>query len=168
MHGRAFDVPVPGMSQAEQLELMRAARNSGFTGFGVYGNSLHFDVGPPRAWGPSYGRDSLPAWAAPTIDEILSGAKSPVPPSRGPSGGLGLGGLVSGAFTDTQSPLLTALMSGAMAQPQPQQQQQPMPQPQPAPEPRRGTFYGEPPDRRASAPGREYQSRLLALLMSAR
>ena len=35
-----------------------------FRGIGVYDNALHFDVGADRAWGASYSRDSLPAWAA--------------------------------------------------------------------------------------------------------
>lgn len=67
LHGRAFDVDVSGLSIPERQELIRRARAAGFSGIGVYENSLHFDVGGDRAWGPSYRRDSLPAWAAEAI-----------------------------------------------------------------------------------------------------
>lgn len=67
LHGRAFDVDVAGLSIPERQELIRRARAAGFSGIGVYENSLHFDVGGDRAWGPSYRRDSLPDWAAEAI-----------------------------------------------------------------------------------------------------
>lgn len=63
VHGNAFDVDVTGMSIEQRQELIRQARAAGFTGIGVYKNSLHFDVGGDRAWGPSYKRESLPEWA---------------------------------------------------------------------------------------------------------
>ena len=63
LHGNAFDVDVANLSEAERIALIQQARAAGFQGVGVYENSLHFDVGPERAWGPSYSRDSLPAWA---------------------------------------------------------------------------------------------------------
>lgn len=66
-HGNAFDVDVSGMSQSERVALITQARTSGFKGIGVYDNSLHFDVGPDRAWGPSYHSDSLPGWAAQAV-----------------------------------------------------------------------------------------------------
>ena len=66
-HGNAFDVDVSGMSQSERVALITQARSSGFKGIGVYDNSLHFDVGPDRAWGPSYHSDSLPGWAAQAV-----------------------------------------------------------------------------------------------------
>lgn len=68
-HGNAFDVDVSGMSLQGREELIRKAREAGFKGIGVYDNSLHFDIGPERAWGPSYGRDSLPEWAQ---DDVLA------------------------------------------------------------------------------------------------
>jgi len=67
MHGNAYDVSTAGMSQESLGDLLAGAQDAGFTGIGVYDDSLHFDVGPPRAWGPSYGRESLPAWVAPYI-----------------------------------------------------------------------------------------------------
>lgn len=75
LHGNAFDVSTAGMSQDDRIRLMQQARQAGFGGIGVYDNSLHFDVGAERAWGPSYGRDSLPEWAA----NALSGVAPPRP-----------------------------------------------------------------------------------------
>lgn len=68
LHGNAFDISVAGMSTEQRIALIRQAQQAGFTGIGVYDNSLHFDVGPARAWGPSYSRDSLPAWARGAIN----------------------------------------------------------------------------------------------------
>lgn len=67
IHGNAYDLSTAGMSREQVGALIDAAQASGFNGIGVYDNSLHFDVGPERAWGPSYGRESLPAWAVPYI-----------------------------------------------------------------------------------------------------
>lgn len=64
-HGNAYDVDVSSLTPAQRQALARQARASGFQGIGIYNNSMHFDVGPRRAWGPSYSRDSLPkeyAW----------------------------------------------------------------------------------------------------------
>lgn len=72
-HGNAFDIDVSGMSPEQRLALATAARNAGFQGFGFYDNSLHFDVGAPRAWGPSYHRDSLPGWAADWVGQNVGG-----------------------------------------------------------------------------------------------
>ncbi|MFV1536953.1 YcbK family protein [Phaeobacter sp. JH204B] len=62
-HGNAFDVDVSGMPREDRIALIKDARGAGFRGIGVYDNSLHFDVGPSRAWGADYSRSSLPAWA---------------------------------------------------------------------------------------------------------
>lgn len=66
-HGNAFDVDVSNMSIEQRQELIRQARKAGFSGIGVYDNALHFDVGGDRAWGPSYGRESLPEWASEAV-----------------------------------------------------------------------------------------------------
>lgn len=73
MHGNAFDVDVADLSEADRVALIKQARASGFRGVGVYNNSLHFDVGGDRAWGPSYHRDSLPAWAAEAVGAPVGG-----------------------------------------------------------------------------------------------
>jgi ADP-Ribosyltransferase in polyvalent proteins/Peptidase M15 len=62
-HGNAYDIDVSGMSHEDRLALADMAWNAGFRGFGFYDNSMHFDVGGSRAWGPSYSRDSIPSWA---------------------------------------------------------------------------------------------------------
>jgi hypothetical protein len=62
-HGNAYDVNTTGWSPEDKLALADAAWNAGFRGFGFYDNNMHFDVADPRAWGPSYSRDSIPDWA---------------------------------------------------------------------------------------------------------
>jgi len=62
MHGNAFDVSTAGMSQEDRAALVQAAKSSGFTGYGGYNNSLHFDVGPSRTWGADYTGATTPDW----------------------------------------------------------------------------------------------------------
>lgn len=61
--GKAYDVDVAGMSIEQRKRLITQARSSGFRGIGVYDNSLHFDVGGDRAWGPDRTSASIPEWA---------------------------------------------------------------------------------------------------------
>ena len=61
--GNAIDIDAGGMNKAERLRLANAAKQSGFKGFGFYDNSLHFDVGNPRIWGPDYTKNSVPDYA---------------------------------------------------------------------------------------------------------
>lgn len=61
--GNAYDVDVSGMSIEQRKRLIVQARSAGFGGTGVYDNSLHFDVGPNRAWGPDRTSKSIPEWA---------------------------------------------------------------------------------------------------------
>lgn len=70
-HGNAFDLDVSDLPEAERIRLIELARSSGFKGVGVYDNALHFDVGPERAWGPSYSRDSLPKWASAAVSNPM-------------------------------------------------------------------------------------------------
>ena len=63
LHGNAFDINTAGWTPEEKLALADAAYDAGFRGFGFYNNNLHFDVASPRAWGPSYKRESVPLWA---------------------------------------------------------------------------------------------------------
>jgi len=69
LHGKAFDIDVSNMSTDERVGLIRAARNAGFNGIGVYENSLHLDVGAKRAWGPSFKKESIPTWAKGVLNE---------------------------------------------------------------------------------------------------
>lgn len=73
MHGKALDIDVRDLSIAERKRLIEAASAEGFTGIGVYNNSLHFDTGPRRYWGPSYRSKSLPGWASGTIKAHMAG-----------------------------------------------------------------------------------------------
>jgi len=85
IQGTAFDIDVSDLSIEERRDLIVRAKAAGFRGVGVYANSLHFDVGGERAWGPSYGRDSVPDWAADVV-----GVPSKAHPSVG-----------AGRFVDT-------------------------------------------------------------------
>lgn len=67
LHGKAIDVDVSRMSKQDRLKLIQIASAQGFTGIGIYKNSLHFDTGPRRAWGPSTSSSSIPGWAYTTI-----------------------------------------------------------------------------------------------------
>jgi hypothetical protein len=67
INGNAFDVPVSNLSQDERRALISDAYDAGFKGVGVYNGSLHFDVGPQRAWGPDYHSGSIPGWAKSAI-----------------------------------------------------------------------------------------------------
>jgi hypothetical protein len=73
MHGNAFDIDVSGLSKPERLELIKIASANGISGIGVYNNSLHFDVGGRRAWGPNYKNTSIPGWAKDTIGQHMAG-----------------------------------------------------------------------------------------------
>jgi hypothetical protein len=74
LKGNALDLDVSDLSKEERVELIRTASANGITGIGVYDNSLHFDVGAKRAWGPSHKRGSVPAWAEAAIAEHESSA----------------------------------------------------------------------------------------------
>lgn len=76
IHGNAFDISAAGMSPEERLALASLARDAGFKGFGFYDNSLHFDVGAPRAWGPDYHRGSVPDWAQSWVGQNIGGGGS--------------------------------------------------------------------------------------------
>jgi len=73
LEGNAIDIDVSGMSIPDRRRLIELASANGITGIGVYRNSLHFDLGARRAWGPSTKRASVPAWAATAILRHESG-----------------------------------------------------------------------------------------------
>lgn len=77
--GRALDIDVSGLDEARRAELIQMASAMGFTGIGVYKNSMHFDTGPRRAWGPTHKEGSVPTWAKGYIAEHLAGtAEMPI------------------------------------------------------------------------------------------
>jgi hypothetical protein len=63
IHGNAYDIDTSDYSYEDRLRLADEAWKAGFRGVGFYDNNMHFDVGPARAWGPSYHSDSIPDWA---------------------------------------------------------------------------------------------------------
>lgn len=115
-HGNAFDISTAGMSQAEREQLIRKAQEAGFTGIGVYDNSLHFDVGPARAWGPDYSRNSLPDWAAPLIGGTgnVAGGGGTSGPMTGQAGGDMLGGNSAGIYQALANPWLSQEQRAAL------------------------------------------------------
>lgn len=70
---RALDIDVSKLSEAERIRFIETASAAGFTGIGVYKNSIHIDTGTRRAWGPSHGSESVPGWAQEVIDRHTSG-----------------------------------------------------------------------------------------------
>lgn len=77
LDGNALDLDVTGMPIPQRIELLKALSASGITGIGIYANSIHADLGGRRAWGPSYGADSVPAWAKPVLEQHLNGTTPP-------------------------------------------------------------------------------------------
>ena len=73
LHGNAIDVNVTGMTRDERVRLIETASAMGFTGIGVYANSLHFDTGNRRAWGPDRHFESVPPWAYTVIAKHVAG-----------------------------------------------------------------------------------------------
>lgn len=73
MSGNAIDLDVSNLSKAERNRLIQIASANGITGIGVYANSMHFDLGGRRAWGPSHHSDSVPSWASTAIGAHLKG-----------------------------------------------------------------------------------------------
>lgn len=65
MNGDALDIDVSGLSKQERVKLIQLASAKGFTGIGIYKNSIHVDMrdGPPVAWGSTHHAASVPAWA---------------------------------------------------------------------------------------------------------
>jgi hypothetical protein len=89
--GNAVDYDVSHLSPEQQGELIRQAKAIGLKGVGIYNGSLHFDIGPERAWGPSYHSDSIPDWARQYVG-------LPAGPLPGGSAGLSFGpGVPAGA-----------------------------------------------------------------------
>lgn len=78
MHGNAIDVDVSNMSKADRVRLIETASAAGFTGIGIYKNSLHFDTGGRRTWGPTRSSGSEPMWAKAAVMKHMSGTSKPL------------------------------------------------------------------------------------------
>jgi hypothetical protein len=70
---------VSNLSIEDRKRLIAAASARGFTGIGIYENSLHFDMraGGPAMWGPSHHADSIPAWASGAQEAHAANAGKP-------------------------------------------------------------------------------------------
>lgn len=77
--GRALDIDVSSLSEERRIEFIQMASAMGFTGIGVYKNSIHLDTGDLRAWGPDYHKESVPGWAADAIAAHIKGDVLDVP-----------------------------------------------------------------------------------------
>ena len=55
-YGRALDISTNGLTDEQKLQLVNAALQAGFTGFGFGENILHVDTGVRRHW--AYGNSS--------------------------------------------------------------------------------------------------------------
>ncbi len=78
MHGNAFDFSVRDLPEDQQRAVLQYLRESGATGFGYYpdSQSVHADIGAPRAWGPDKTSASLNR--TPTWFQEFVGVKNPV------------------------------------------------------------------------------------------
>ena len=85
IHGNAFDFDTHGWTPEQKLAYIEAAKAAGFTGFGIYDNNLHFDVGPSRYWGPDYHSGSAPGWF--TSSDFYTNTFAP-PATRANGGGV--------------------------------------------------------------------------------
>lgn len=74
--GRALDLNINGMSNADKLRLVQAGRAAGFRGFGFGSNILHVDTGPQRAW--AYGNGSYGGVSVATLDDAITNGR-PLP-----------------------------------------------------------------------------------------
>lgn len=77
---RAIDIDVSKLSEADRIRLIETASAFGFTGVGVYDNTLHLDTGERRAWGPDHHADSVPGWAQDVIARHTAGDITEVAP----------------------------------------------------------------------------------------
>lgn len=86
LEGNALDIDVSQLDFAERRRLLETASAMGFTGIGIYGDSVHLDMRKVKAvWGPSYHGDSIPKWAVMTATKHMGGDIKKMPYSVGSS-----------------------------------------------------------------------------------
>lgn len=78
LHGNAIDIDVSGLSFEERRRLIEVASANGFTGIGVYRNSIHLDLGGRRVWGPTTRAESVPGWAYEATARHMAGKVRPL------------------------------------------------------------------------------------------
>lgn len=79
--GEALDIDVSSLSEKDRVRFIENASALGFTGVGVYKNSIHLDIGNRRAWGPDYHSGSVPGWAKEVIDRHTRGDIATITPA---------------------------------------------------------------------------------------
>lgn len=74
--GNALDIDVSGLSKQDRIRLVQIASAHGFTGIGIYKNSIHVDMraGKPVVWGSDHHAASVPAWAFHVAAQHRAGA----------------------------------------------------------------------------------------------
>lgn len=75
----SIDVDVSSLNTEQRSKLIEMASSLGFNGIGVGKDSLTFDTGTLRSWGPDGKAESVPAWASDAIGQHNSGQVLPVP-----------------------------------------------------------------------------------------
>lgn len=83
LDGRAIDLDVSKLSDERRAQLLSMASAMGFTGIGVYKNSIHLDTGPLRSWGEG-GGTAVPAYAKDVLAQHDAGTVGPIPLAGGP------------------------------------------------------------------------------------
>jgi len=71
-HGDALDISTRGLTDAEKLRLVEAAKEVGFQGYGFGENILHLDLGSQRAW--SYGNSTFGGKSVSSLIEDIKGS----------------------------------------------------------------------------------------------
>lgn len=80
LEGNALDIDVSSLDYAERRRLIETASAMGFTGIGIYKNSIHLDMRKGRAiWGPTHTKESVPPWAYSATAKHVAGAIKPLP-----------------------------------------------------------------------------------------
>lgn len=73
LRANAVDIKLPERNKEDTINFINIASKNGIGGIGVYRpGSIHLDVESKRAWGPSFGRSSVPSWAEESIKNHLS------------------------------------------------------------------------------------------------
>lgn len=125
IEGRALDISLRGLNDAQKAAVVDHALANGARGIGYYphSESVHVDFreGANAAWGPNYSKTSLdrtPAWFQQRAQAHLSNTGGPAPPSgavaraRGPapSTDMVMGKLQSLGFNEAQSKAIVGNM----------------------------------------------------------
>lgn len=85
-HGNALDLDISGMNNGQRWNLLNAAIDAGFTGFGIGPGAFHIDVGAARQW--SYG-DTFAGRPVAEVYQHIAQRRAAVAANGGPTGSAG-------------------------------------------------------------------------------